>query len=151
MNERADLSQKMCEAHVCWLSVPLTAFFCWLPVSAGCLPPLAVCICVSGSGCLPPAVCLRLSASGCLPPAVCLRLSAVQWIVVARGLRVSSACNSFQCQCLQLLVVVASHSMLSSVLPVPRQKTESIKTVTTITITISIHYILYILTKLRTK
>jgi hypothetical protein len=41
VNEKAevDSSQKMCEAHVCWLSV---------------------------HGCLPPAVCIRLSASGCL-------------------------------------------------------------------------------------
>ncbi len=164
-----ELSQKLCESHVCWLSVPLTAFLCWLPVSAGCLSPLAdcfwlsasgclylavciwlfasgclpltVCIWLSASGCLHLAVCLWLSASGCLHPAVCLWLSAVQWTVVARELRVSPACNSFQCQCLQLLIVVASHSMLSSVLPVPRQRTESIKTVTTIIIIISIHYI----------
>ncbi len=77
------LSQKLCEAHVCWLSVPLSA-----------------------SGCLPLAVCIWLSASGCLPPAVCIWLSAVQWIVVARELRVSSACSSFQCQCLQLLMML---------------------------------------------
>jgi hypothetical protein len=91
------LSQKLCEAHVCWLSMPLTAFPCWLSVSAGCLPPLADCFWLSASGCLHLAVCLWLSASGCLPLAVCIWLSAVQWIVVARELRVSPACNSFQC------------------------------------------------------
>ena len=89
------------------------------------------------------ALCAWLSASGCLHPVVCLRLSAVQWIVVA----------SFQCQCLQLLMVlpVIQCCLQCSQFLGRKQKTESTKMVTTITITISIHYILYILIKLRTK
>ena len=96
----ADLSRKMCEAHVCWLSV-----------------------------------------RGCLPPAVCLRLSAVQWIVVA----------SFQCQCLQLLMVLPVIQCCLQCSKFLGRKTESTKRVTTITITKFLHYILYILIKLRTK
>jgi hypothetical protein len=85
VNEKAevDSSQKMCEAHVCWLSV---------------------------HGCLPPAVCIRLSASGCLPPAVCSTVDCCCQLPVS----VSPDADG-----------VASHSMLSSVLPVPRQKTEN--------------------------
>ena len=101
-----------------------------------CVRPMSV-----GSLCL--VVCLRLSASSCLPPAVCLRLSAVQWIVVA----------SFQCQCLQLLMVlpVIQCCLQCSQFLGRKQKTESTKMVTTITITTFLHYILYILIKLRTK
>jgi hypothetical protein len=106
-----------------------------------CVRPMS-----AGSLCM--VVCLRLSASGCLPPAVCLRLSAVQWIVVARELRVSLACNSFQCQCLQLLMVL---SVIQCCLQCSQFLGRKQKTVTTITITISIHYILYILIKLSTK
>ncbi len=147
------LSQKLCEAHICWLSVPLTVFLCWLP-------PLADCFWLSASGCLHLVVCLRLSASGCLPPAVCLRLSASGCLHLVVCSTVDCCCQGAEGQLsLQQLPVsvsptadgVASHSMLSSVLPVPRQKTESTKTVTTITITTSIHYILYIFIKLRTK
>ena len=71
VNEKAevDSSQKMCEAHVCWLSV---------------------------HGCLPPAVCSTVDCCCQLPVSVS---------PTADG--------------------VASHSMLSSVLPVPRQKTEN--------------------------
>ena len=85
MNEKAeaDLSRKMCEAHVCWLSV---------------------------LGCLPPVVCIQLFASGCLPPAVCSTVDCCCQLPVS----VSPTADG-----------VASHSMLSSVLPVPRQKTEN--------------------------
>ncbi len=102
---------------------------------------LALCAWLSASGCLHPVVCLRLSTSGCLPPVVCLRLSAVQWIVVA----------SFQCQCLQLLMVLSVIQCCLQCSQFLGRKTESTKTVTTITITISIHYMLYILIKLRTE
>ena len=86
---------------------------------------LALCAWLSASGCL----------HGCLPPAV--------WIVVA----------SFQCQCLQLLMVlpVIQCCLQCSQFLGRKQKTESTKIVTTISITMSIHYILYILIKLRTK
>ena len=107
VNEKAevDSSQKMCEAHVCWLSV-----------------------------------------HGCLPPAVCIRLS-------AKKLRVSLACNSFQCQCLQLLMVlpVIQCCLQCSQFLGRKQKTESTKMVTTITVITFLHYILYILIKLRTR
>jgi hypothetical protein len=85
VNEKAevDSSQKMCEAHVCWLSV---------------------------LGCLPPVVCIQLFASGCLPPAVCSTVDCCCQLPVS----VSPTADG-----------VASHSMLSSVLPVPRQKTEN--------------------------
>ncbi len=67
--------------------------------------------------------------------------------------RISSACNSFQCQCLQLLMVlpVIQCCLQCSQFLGRKQKTESTKMVTTITITTFLHYILYILIKLRTK
>jgi hypothetical protein len=68
-----------------------------------CVRPMSV-----GSLCL--VVCLRLSASGCLPPAVCGTVDCCCQLPVS----VSPTADG-----------VASHLVLSSVLPVPRQKTEN--------------------------
>ena len=71
--------------------------------SQRCVRPMSV-------GSLSMVVCLRLSASGCLPPAVCSTVDCCCQLPVS----VSPTADG-----------VASHSMLSSVLPVPRQKTEN--------------------------
>ena len=82
---------------------------------------------------------------GCLPPAVCM--------VVCLRLSAQLSASGFQCQCLQLLMVlpVIQCCLQCSQFLGRKQKTESTKMVTTITITTFLHYILYILIKLRTK